>query len=54
MTKQEALKLIDDLNRTIINPVTMLHLVTLRVIIKAISDDEWSNAVTKAEEILSR
>lgn len=52
MTKQDALNIIDRRNKALINPVEMLHWVWLRVIINAISDDEWEKYVALAAEIL--
>ena len=54
MTKDEALKLIDDHKNKLINPVEMLHWTHLRVIILQIPDNDWDGYLEDAEEILSR
>lgn len=54
MTKDEALAMIDTVTKQLINPVDLLHWVTLRVIILSIDDTEWQAATGRAEEITSR
>jgi hypothetical protein len=54
MTKDDALKLIDDHKNKLINPVEMLHWTWLRVIILMIEDDEWQGLLKRALPILSR
>ena len=54
MTKDEAIKLIDDHKNKLINPVEMLAWTYLRVIILKINDDSWLQAEVKANEILAR
>lgn len=54
MTKEQAQKLIDDHKATLANPADMVGWVWLRVIIGAIDDGDWEDAVEEAGEILSR
>jgi hypothetical protein len=54
MTKEEALKLIDDHKNKLINPVEMLHWTWLRVIIVNLSDEAWFDALAEAQETLSK
>lgn len=54
MTKDEALKLIDDHKNKLINPVEMLAWVWLRVLILSITDEEWQALLARAEPVLSR
>jgi hypothetical protein len=52
--KEDALKMIDGLNRKIINPVEMLDWVTLRVIILQIPKRDWEIYRELAKDLLSR
>lgn len=54
MTKQEALRLIDDHKNKLIDPVKMLHWAWLRVIVYNISEVEWEGLLERAEFTLSR
>jgi hypothetical protein len=54
MTKDEALKLIDNHKNKLINPKELLHWTWLRVTILSMTDEAWAEASAKAEEILSR
>ena len=54
MTKEEALKLIDDHKDTLLNPIDMLHWVWVRVILLKIPDEEWQRYVDEAAVVLSR
>lgn len=54
MTKEEALKLIDDHKNKLISPVEMLAWTWLRVIILGITDGAWEEYVERAANVLSR
>jgi len=54
MSKDEALKTIDEYKNKLINPVDMLCWTWLRVIINQIPDDEWDGYVRLATKIMSR
>jgi hypothetical protein len=54
MSKDEALKLIDNHKNALINPVEMLHWTYLRVIINKITNDEWKSFMDRAAEVLSK
>lgn len=54
MTREEALALIDVQTKIETHPVKLLHWVHLRVIINQLSDEAWTQALQKAEPILSR
>lgn len=54
MTKEAALKLIDEHKNKLVNPVEMLAWTWLRVIILQISDDSWEVYLGEATEVLSR
>lgn len=54
MTKEEAIALIDEHKNKLINPVEMLNWVWLRVILLNISEEAWSEALSKAEETLRK
>jgi hypothetical protein len=53
MTKDEALKLIDDHKNALLNPVEMLHWTALRVIILKIDDKAWEAALGEAVQVMS-
>lgn len=54
MTKDEALKLIDDHKNKMINPVEMLKWTWLRVTILNISDEAWDKALAKTVETMGK
>jgi hypothetical protein len=54
MDKAAALATIDELVRKLIHPVELLRLVTLRVIILQIPEEEWNRYLDKAQLILSQ
>jgi hypothetical protein len=54
MTKEEALRLIDEHKNRLLDPVEMLHWTWLRVIILKIPADEWDKAVEEATKVISQ
>lgn len=54
LTREEAIKMIDEHNNKLINPVEMLNWTHLRVMLLHISDDEWVEIYSRAYETLSR
>lgn len=54
MSKEDALKLIDEHKNKLLNPVEMLEWTYLRVIILNVSDEAWSKAADDAMQVLSR
>ena len=54
MTKDEALKMIDNHKNRMVDPVDMLRWTILRVILLKISQEAWDDAVIAAKETLSR
>lgn len=54
MTKEEALKLIDDHKNSLLSPVEMLNWTWLRVIVLCIPDKDWEIYTGKATEKLAR
>ena len=53
MTKEQALKLIDNHKNKLVDPGEMLDWVWLRVIVLQIESEAWENAVAGATKILS-
>ena len=54
MTREEAIKLIDDHKNKLVNPVEMLNWTWLRVIIANINDDAWERALNDTVNIIRR
>lgn len=54
MTKEEALKMIDEHKNSLINPVNILNWTWLRLIVLHMADGAWDAAVEKATETASR
>lgn len=50
MTKEQALKLIDDHKNNLINPVEMLKWSWLRLIIHKMSEKDWQKSFERALE----
>lgn len=53
MSKEEALKLIDDHKNKLVNPIEMLNWTWLRVTILNIPEDQWNAANISAQGVLS-
>lgn len=54
MSKEEALKLIDDHKNKLINPIDLLNWTWLRVTIAQLSDEAWEACTKDAATILSK
>jgi hypothetical protein len=54
VSKEDALKLIDDHKNKLINPMEMLHWTWLRVFVFKITDDEWAELERRALPVLTR
>lgn len=54
MSREDAIKWIDEMKNALVDPVAMLNGVWLRRIVHHIPADVWSQAVAKAAEDLSR
>lgn len=54
MTKEEALRLIDDHRNKLLSPVEMLHWTWLRLIVLQIPEPEWELYVLGAAEFASQ
>ena len=52
MTKSEAIAMIDAHKNRLINPIEMLGWTWMRVIIAAIRDEEWEDAVNRAVDVM--
>lgn len=54
MTREEAVRLVDDHKNKLVNPVEMLHWTWLRVIINNLPDEQWDAALSRAHGVLSQ
>lgn len=54
MTKEEAVKMIDDHKNVMVNPLDLLKWTWLRVIVNSMDDEEWDELVNRATETLAK